>query len=340
MVNTLIIGAGPTGLCAAKHFLQYNENEDLLLVDAYPSLGGVWSTERLYPTLKTNNLFSAMDFFDFPLAERFDNHPGEHISGQSMNNYLRAYADHFKITPKIQLSTRVVEVTRSDDGAGWSVKVDRQGQHETLQCRKLVVASGILTVPHLPEIEGAEQFEAPFAHSSEMGPRADELVRDPDVKTIAVLGGCKSAYDAVYLAASTGHKVDWIIRKSGRGPTWVFPPHTYLGPIKAWRERLLTRRFATFMSPWIFADFSGVSWLRNMLHFSSIGKFISQNFWGLIHADNIRDCEYRTDPKYKILEPEQNPFWLVEACFRFPFALDSRPAGMEQRTSFPCTCTG
>jgi len=310
MIDLLIIGAGPSGLCAAKTFLEYDPSADIVIVEAQSCLGGVWSKEQIYPTLQTNNLFSAIDFTDFPMDESFGIQPGQHVTGEAMNAYLCAYADHFALTSRIRFATRVLGVSRIGDGAGWDVRVSCQDKpiHQ-LQCRKLIVATGVLSVPHMPQLDGAEEFDAPYIHSSELGPKSDIFLKDPSVHTVAVLGGGKSAYDAVYLAASTGHKVEWIIRKSGRGPVWVFPTHTFLGPFKAWRERLVTRRILSFMSPCVFPDFSGLSWLKNFLHFNSLGRAISTKFWSLIHADTLRDCRYREEPCLNILEPEQNPFW-------------------------------
>jgi cation diffusion facilitator CzcD-associated flavoprotein CzcO len=315
MIDILIIGAGPSGLCAAKTFLQYDKDANIVLVEPHATVGGVWSKEQLYPTLKTNNLLGTLDFIDFPMDARFGIAPGEHVTGEAMHAYYSAYAEHFDISRRVRLRTRVVDVRRRETGGGWAVRVVPAGKSgaesepTTLECAKLVVATGVLSVPHMPTLEGVDTFGAPYIHAVDMGPRADELVHDPDIKTVAVLGGSKSAYDAVYLAATTGHKVEWLIRKSGRGPAWVFPTHTFLGPFKAWREKLVMRRFVSFMSPCVFPDFSGFGWLRRFLHFSSVGKVIAQKFWGAIHADTLRDCGYRVDPKLNILEPEQNPFW-------------------------------
>ncbi|EOO03370.1 putative dimethylaniline monooxygenase protein [Phaeoacremonium minimum UCRPA7] len=322
MIDILIVGAGPSGLCAAKTFLQYDPGAEIVLVDGYSTLGGVWSKQQLYPALKTNNLWSSLDWTDFPMGEEFGIKPGQHVTGEAMHAYLTAYADKFDVTRRIRFNTKVVEVRRSAGGVTWDVEVkENDGRPRILQCQKLVIATGILSVPHMPKLNGIEEFEAPFIHSSELGPRSD-VFENQEIQNIAVLGGSKSAYDAVYESINSGHKVDWIIRKTGRGPVWVFPPFTMLGPFKAWRERLVTRRFFSFMSPSIFPDFSGFGWLKRFLHFNSIGKTISQNFWKLIKHDTINDCGYKTDKRFGILQPEQNPFWYGTASGTLSYETD------------------
>jgi cation diffusion facilitator CzcD-associated flavoprotein CzcO len=308
MIDIVIIGAGPSGLCAAKNFLQYDANADVTILDAQGTVGGVWSKEQIYPTLKTNNLWSAVDFIDFPMDSSFGIEPGQHVTGEAMHSYLEAYAKHFGIMNKIQFHTFVVSVRRKT-GGGWVVDIARSNSNgvvESLDCRKLVVATGVLSVPNMPSLDGATDFKGDIIHSSDLG-RSTHLLTEK--KSVAVLGGSKSAYDSVYLSAISGLTVDWIIRTSGRGPVWVFPPHTYLGPFKAWRERLVVRRIFSFMSPSILPDFSGFGWLRNFLHFNVIGKKISQTFWKLMHADTIHDCRYHAEPHLAVLEPEQSPFW-------------------------------
>lgn len=98
------------------------------------------------------------------------------------------------------------------------------------------MSTGITHNPHEPGIAGREQFDAPIIHSAALGLEQGRLLDDPGIKTVAVLGGGKSAYDAVYLAASAGRTVLWLMRRSGRGPSWVFPPYTNIGPFKVRRE--------------------------------------------------------------------------------------------------------
>ncbi|GJC87458.1 FAD-dependent monooxygenase DEP4 [Colletotrichum liriopes] len=273
-VETLIIGAGPSGLCAAKTLLQRDPAADILVVDARTSIGGVWSREQIYPNLKTNNLVTAMDFSDFPMdPERFGLKMKQHVPGKVMHEYLVEYARHFGVWEKLQLNTKVIRITRPEDNGEWRVDVEENNEAKTITCVRLVVATGVLTVPHMPVLAGSETFEAPIVHSSDLGPKS-HLFTSPDIATVAVLGGSKSAYDAVHLAASTGHKVRWLIRRSGRGPVWVAPAFTQLGPFKVWRERLVTRRICAFMSPCVLPDFSGLPWVRRFLHESAVGRVI------------------------------------------------------------------
>ncbi|KZL80145.1 cofactor fmo1 fad enzyme [Colletotrichum incanum] len=308
-IETLIIGAGPSGLCAAKTLLQHDPTAEILIVDARASVGGVWSQEQIYPNLKTNNLVTSIDFSDFPMdPERFGLKMKQHVPGKVMHEYLVEYAKHFGAWEKLQLNTKVIRVTRPEDDGEWIVDVEENNKAKTITCTRLVVATGVLTVPHMPVLAGSETFEAPIVHSSDLGPKS-HLFTSPDITTVAVLGGSKSAYDAVHLAASTGHKVRWLIRRSGRGPVWVAPAFTQLGPFKVWRERLVTRRICAFMSPCVFPDFSGLAWVRRFLHESALGRVVSRAFWGLIRHDTINDCGYQTNEKTKILQPEQNQFW-------------------------------
>ncbi|KAJ5012615.1 hypothetical protein K4K57_003988 [Colletotrichum sp. SAR 10_99] len=307
-VDTLIIGAGPSGLCAAKTLLQRDPSSDILLVDGRASVGGVWSQEQIYPNLKTNNFTTSIDFSDFPMdLEKYGLKEKQHVPGEVMHKYLVSYAKHFGVYDKIQLNTMVKRITRPDS-AEWYIDVEENGEAKAISCNRLIVATGVLTVPHMPEIAGSDEFNAPMIHSSNLGPRK-ELFEDPDIQTVAVLGGSKSSYDSVHLAASTGHKVRWVIRRSGRGPAWVFTAFTQLGPFKVWRERLVTRRIVAFMSPNMFPDMSGLSWIRRFLHENAIGRVISRNFWKLIRYDTIKDCGYQTHEKTKVLQPEQNQFW-------------------------------
>ncbi|KAI6347840.1 hypothetical protein MCOR25_010878 [Pyricularia grisea] len=329
MTDVIVIGAGPAGLCAAKTFLQLQPNATVLILEALPSLGGVWATERLFPTLRTNNLTGNFEFTDFPMTpERFNVCPGRHIPGESMNAYYKAYAEHNHLTGRIRYNTKVTEVRRPAEGEGWLVDVedprkphDEAPQKETLRCRKLIVAPGVNPTPRIAELPGAADFNAPIIHSSDMGPKFEAVFNSGANKqgaagndgrrkrSICVLGGSKSSYDAAYLACVTGHEVDWVIRETGRGPSWIMPSWAMIGPFKFVRERLARVRLISFMSPWAFEDFSGVGWLREAVHGTVAGRFVKGNFWKIMHLTTAAQSGFKGKSPNMVLEPNHNPFW-------------------------------
>lgn len=160
------------------------------------------------------------------------------MPGSVVHDFLRQYARQWNLESIIHLNNKVTEVTRLDrdqNGARWGITLVCNNIKRTETCRKLIIATGITNAPNRADIRGSKDFDAPILHSSEMGSYAKQLIDDPKVETVAVLGGGKSACDAVYLAASNGKRVEWIIRKSGKGPVWIFPLETKMGPFTALR---------------------------------------------------------------------------------------------------------
>jgi len=239
-----------------------------------------------------------------------------------MHEFFKAYAQQFDVLRRIDFETEVLEITRLEETQGWNVRVQTPSGEETMQTKKLIIATGVTNRPHKPPIDGAEHFDGPIIHSAELGKQSGTIVKDPQISTVTVLGGGKSAYDAVYLAAMAGKDVAWIVRKSGKGPSWVFPSHVQIGPIRAWREvcsfspsmsleliscqKLPLRRILSCFSPWFWED--GLSWLRNFLH-AGFGKKITQAFWNDVHHTSLKQCLYAEEKPLNVLEPEQSPFW-------------------------------
>ncbi|EXJ83618.1 hypothetical protein A1O1_07241 [Capronia coronata CBS 617.96] len=318
MFDYLVVGAGPSGLCAAKTIVECEVGASLKILDANKTLGGVWAKENIYPGLKTNNLRGGIDFSDFPMHDGFGIAAGEHVSGAVMHEYLVAYAERSDLVKLIDFETHVQEISQLQNGQGWNLKVRRcdsaavgsNGAGSTtteIQTKKLIIATGITNQPNRPFLIGTAAFEGPIVHSSEMGMKADALMDDPKIKRIAVIGGGKSAFDAVHLAGIKEKFVEWIMRKSGKGPEWVFPAHAQIGPFKLIRERLATRRILTFFSPCLWND--GFGWIRNKLHFTKLGRLLTQKFWANLHEKTLQQCRLMEFPYTRILQPETSPFW-------------------------------
>ncbi|KAF2854481.1 hypothetical protein T440DRAFT_234449 [Plenodomus tracheiphilus IPT5] len=153
-MNICIVGAGPAGLVAAKTFLQY-PGISVTVFEAADRVGGMWrgrqgeTGDKCDPEMRTNLsrftvAFSDLDWhsvFSAPSGhERIPMFPKAHEVGK----YLDMYSDKFKLDSVIQLNTKVVKATRSDDSRSW--KITTEGIITGRLCRTdfdyLVIASG------------------------------------------------------------------------------------------------------------------------------------------------------------------------------------------------------
>ena len=111
------------------------------------------------------------------------------------------------------------------NGPGWKVITRRAGSStsaiEEITCTKLIVATGITSKPK-PVPWDLSRFEGTSFHAIEVGQRQHELLNDK-VQHVTVVGGHKSALEAVGACAQAGKKVEWLIRQEGGGPTWMMP---------------------------------------------------------------------------------------------------------------------
>ncbi|KAL2844528.1 hypothetical protein BJY01DRAFT_248145 [Aspergillus pseudoustus] len=309
-VELLIVGAGLHGLIMAKTYLEVHPSATLLVVDESQSVGGTWARERLYPGLKTNNLFGSYELSDFPMdADRYSVDGQGHIPGHVVHAYLCDVADHFGITPHLMLSTRVTGTNLLDDGS-WEVSLQSVGQNDAvddgIRAAKLVFATGLTSKPHIPNIPGSETFNRLILHSKQLREQAERLA---DSNTVVVVGGNKSAWDVCYTAAHTGSQVHMVIRPSGGGPSYLWPRRFSVGPFELSLAKLSTTRFFTLFDPAL-SGAGAFSWARRFLHRTSVGQKICQWFWTYLDKRIRKLNGFGAHPELRKLEPWTTPFWM------------------------------
>lgn len=79
-----------------------------------------------------------------------------------MQEYIESYVDHFNFRDKLRLGVSVEKVRRDDAGNRWVV--DIKGS-EPEYFDKVIMATGGNNRPHIPKVEGMEQFEGDVLHS-------------------------------------------------------------------------------------------------------------------------------------------------------------------------------
>ena len=321
--DVIIVGAGLQGLAAARIFLQLDPGLNIVILDSNETIGGVWAKEKLYPGLKAQNLRGTYEYTDFPMNDEFGVKKEEHIPGESIHEYFRQYSEKHDLTRRIQFQTKVTVAEKTQEG--WKLELENlntQGRNtgngrvhsppssqRTITCAKLVIAMGLTSVPKPIDIHGSEDFKAPIINFGDYATEAAKIYEDPAVKNVTVIGGAKAAHDIVYLMATHGKQVNWIIRASGHGPTYMAPAHVYLGPFRCWLEKITTTRIFTFFSPCVWGDADGFGYLRNLLHNTSVGRKMVDAFWWKLGSDLIDQTHIAKHPETKKLQPDQPAFW-------------------------------
>ncbi|KAL8632380.1 hypothetical protein Q9189_001857 [Teloschistes chrysophthalmus] len=325
-VDLVVIGAGWSGLVMVKTYLEVNPNANVIALESASSVGGVWSEDRMYPGLRTNNLYDSFEFSDYPMDEEtFGAKAGEHIPGQVVQKYLRSYAEQFDIHRRIRFGTWVKTVERKVDGA-WLINYQsdphpssaiRAGSTDDgavnpplkqILTKKLVISSGLTSEPFLPHIPGSDTFNAPLFHAKYLLDNFSQTASSTE-NNVVVYGSAKSAYDAAYAYASKGISVEWIIRESGHGPIWMAP--IYVTPLKKRLDHLIGVRFLTWFSPCIWGAYDGFGSIRRFFHNTTIGRWIVDRFWDILAGDVIALNGFDKHPETKKLKPWTHAFWIA-----------------------------
>ncbi|MCJ1284605.1 hypothetical protein MMC26_003939 [Xylographa opegraphella] len=315
-VHTLIIGAGISGLAAASTFHRCAPSSSLLILDANTSVGGVWATENLYPGLKSNNLLGTYEYSDFPMrGEEYGVKVGQHIPGTIIHEYMERFVDWAGLREYLRLRTKVLGAEETEGGKGWVIKCGETGQdggqkNYEIRCEKLVVGTGLTCVPMPIRFAGQENFNVPIVNFASLAKVAKTLVADENVKHVTIYGGSKAAHDCVYMFASAGKQVTWVIRRSGHGPSWMAPAYVYLGPFRCWLEKLTTTRFFTWLSPCVWGDADGFGWIRGCLHGTKLGRKVVDGFWGTLCEETLKQTGLTDgNEELKKLVPSESAFW-------------------------------
>ncbi|KAL8856738.1 MAG: hypothetical protein Q9178_006695 [Gyalolechia marmorata] len=312
--DLVVIGAGWNGLIMLKTYLDVNPNAKVIALESARSVGGVWAQERMYPGLRTNNLYGSLEYSDYPMDEQtFGVKAGDYIPGSVVQTYLRSYAEKFDIYRRIRFGALVRTVERKSNGAyQWLVHYEPQSQSaKQILTKKLVISTGLTSEPFIPHIPGSDAFNAPLFHAKYLLDNFSETSSSPASTNIVIYGSAKSAYDAAYAYASKGISVDWIIRKSGHGPVWMSP--IYVTPLKKRLDHLVGVRFLTWFSPCIWGAYDGFGSLRRFFHNTTIGRWIVDRFWEILGGDVLALNGFDKHPETKKLKPWAPAFWIASS---------------------------
>ncbi len=184
-IDTLIIGAGQSGLSAGYHLAR--RGMSFLILDADTRIGDHWREQYDSLRLFTPAHYDGLPGMPFPASSY------HYPTGREMGDYLEAYAARFRLP--VVSGTRVDRVRPADELEG-AYAVTAAGRRYL--AAHVIVASGAFNRPHLPNFAGLLDPAITQLHSSEY--------RNPSqfqVGPVLVVGVSHSGADIAYEAAET-----------------------------------------------------------------------------------------------------------------------------------------
>lgn len=214
------------------------------------------------------------------------------VTGEMIHDYLQKYAEDHDLLRRIRFSTFVTDAKQCK--VGWRLSL--KGTSEVIETEKLLVATGVTSIPNLPSLDLSES-SLPIIHSRDLGTHYEEI-GDEAIKEVVVVGAAKSAYDAVYLLLKMGKKVTWAIRREGGGPLSILP-FRVLNIVNT--IAFASTRLMSHLSPSIL-NTRGT--LYKLLQQTRPGRWVVGRFWDFLDWTSSEHAGYGDGDHVAQLKPE------------------------------------
>ena len=203
--HTVIIGAGFSGIGAAIKLDEAGLG-DYLVIEAGEAPGGTWHWNT-YPGI-------AVDIPSFSYQFSFEQSADwsrSYAPGRELKTYAQHCVDKYKVRAKIRFNTRAVGTVFDEQQNLWRIELD---SGETITARFLINASGVLSTPQFPDIDGVDSFGGVTMHTARW-----DHDHDLTGKRVAVIGTGASAVQVIpEIAPIVEH-----LTVFQRTPIWCLP---------------------------------------------------------------------------------------------------------------------
>jgi cation diffusion facilitator CzcD-associated flavoprotein CzcO len=186
-VDLLIVGAGITGIYQLHRALE--EGFSAVLLEAGDGVGGTWFWNR-YPGARFDSESYTYGYlFSRELFEEWEWR--EHFAGQpEIEQYLNHVVDRFDLRRHMRFGARVTAATWDEPTGTWEVATD---DGTTRRARFLVTATGVLSVPYIPDVPGRDDFAGEQHHTGRWPAEGVDMAG----KRVAVIGTSSSGVQVV-----------------------------------------------------------------------------------------------------------------------------------------------
>ncbi|HEX6394923.1 MAG TPA: alpha/beta hydrolase fold domain-containing protein [Acidimicrobiales bacterium] len=224
-VDVVVVGAGFAGLYML-HRLR-NLGFSTVVVDQASDVGGTWYWNR-YPGARCDIPTTDYSYSFDPELEKEWTWSEKYATQPEILSYLGHVADRFDLRKDMRFNTRISSATWDEDARRWLLKTDAG---DGIECRHYVMATGCLSVPKDPDIEGVSRFGGEVFFT---GRWPHEKI-DFTGKRVAVIGTGSSGIQSIPLIAKEASQL--VVFQ--RTPNFSFPARN--GPASPERLASLAR---------------------------------------------------------------------------------------------------
>ena len=203
----VVVGAGMSGILALVKLKE--RGHDVVALEKASNIGGTWRENR-YPGLCCDTPSHTYTFSFAPNPDFTRNY----VSGKELQDYFERIVREYDLESNIRYGREVTSIV-FDDGE-WTVSTSTG---EAFTADSVVIATGVLHHPRMPDIAGLESFAGPAIHTARW---PDDLGLSD--KRVGVIGNGSTGVQLVSALAGTVPQLFHF----QRSPQWIMP--------QAWEE--------------------------------------------------------------------------------------------------------
>ncbi|MFG3281706.1 flavin-containing monooxygenase [Streptomyces sp. NPDC048111] len=161
-VDVLVIGAGISGISAARHVLRDNPGASVVVLERRARVGGTWDLFR-YPGIRSDSDMATFGFGFRPWRQA-----RVLAGGADIRQYVEDAAAEAGVLQRIRFGRRATGADFSHTDGRWTVEVENEGtgERESYSAGYLVGATGYYDYdePYRPEFPGEADYRGEVVH--------------------------------------------------------------------------------------------------------------------------------------------------------------------------------
>ncbi len=232
ILDVLIVGAGLSGIGAARHLQMHCPNEKWQIFESREAIGGTWDLFR-YPGIRSDSDMYTLGYAFKPWLDH-----KAIADGGTIRQYIQETAQENGITQHIQHGRQVTKASWSSEESHWTITASVKGSDEVIEvkARFLYLCCGYYSYKkaHQPEFPGQSNFKGQWVHP-QFWP--DQL--NYEQKKVVVIGSGATAVTLVPEMAKLASHVTMLQRT----PTYVISRPGSDG-ISLWLQKFLPEQLA------------------------------------------------------------------------------------------------